>query len=396
VPLLPEQSPERPPPLPESEEGELLECENVIQRVISETSFEERILMVGDILGEELPTVERKSVNFVRSVGEEDAHSFKRLPASVGFESQMQEYMKELGAEEGSLRARFNKAHSPYVLGKLPSRQKLKMNYYEIAKCPWSVKAPPPQSALYNSHLYKGSNVPSVYFSMERLVDWENMSRENVSVLSHLDHFVAAGSKLFRTMMERLESEEKVDEQDMWNMSRMGICMMHLAGMAVQDLAKNSMWQLGEQVTTRRDQFLDKMRDRVPPHELLRLRCTDINGPHLFDSKLVGELDKVAEVRQTEKRQTQVLNKALSSRDDQRKQTGSSSQSYYGRGDKKFTKTSFRGAEQAEYGQGRQSQTDQKSTFTPGSRGTGRGRGGPQRGQGRGRGGRFTPKKFGN
>jgi hypothetical protein len=198
-------------------------------------------------------------------------------------------------------------------------------------------------------------------------------------------------------MLERLENEEKVDEQDMWNMARMGICMMYSAGMSVQDLAKNSMWQLGEQVTTRRDQFLDKMKDKVSPHELLRLRSTDMNGAHLFDAKLLTEVDKLAEVKQAEKRQTQVLNKALSTRDEPRKQAGGGSQNYYGKADKKFNKTSFRASDSTDYGTyGQGKQTDFKSTASTGSRGTGRGRGGFPRGQGRGRGGKFIPKKFGN
>jgi hypothetical protein len=50
---------------------------------------------------------------------------------------------------------------------------------------------------LFDKTLYCGSSHPTITISAERLREWETMGCENVSFLSHVDHFVAAGQKLF-------------------------------------------------------------------------------------------------------------------------------------------------------------------------------------------------------
>ena len=87
--------------------------------------------------------------------------------------------------------------------------------------------------------------------------------------------------------------------------------MMFSAGMGVQYLTKNIMWEIGEQVVTRRDQWLVKMKDRVSDEEILKLRAADVNGSDLFDAKLLQEAQEKASVRRTEKVQDQIIHKVL-------------------------------------------------------------------------------------
>jgi hypothetical protein len=45
--------------------------------VVEDTSFEERIGWVGEILGEELPKVAKKSANFLRSVTDKPEKEYR-------------------------------------------------------------------------------------------------------------------------------------------------------------------------------------------------------------------------------------------------------------------------------------------------------------------------------
>ena len=106
-------------PAPVVEEGEIMAEEeeediDTVTRIIAETTFEERIHWVGDILGEELPTVSKKSSNFVRSVAEGQEKAYKRLPPSKKFADKFEEFAAEVAAAEGSHRAKSSTVRMPY------------------------------------------------------------------------------------------------------------------------------------------------------------------------------------------------------------------------------------------------------------------------------------------
>jgi hypothetical protein len=362
--------------------------------VIAETGFEERIMMVGDILGEELPTIQRKSTNFTKSLGEEGEKRFKRLPPSSGLGSKMNEFMNELTAAEGSVRSRKTKESTAYEVGRLPPRPKMKMQFYDIAECTWQVKAPSSQKALLKSKLYPHGGNPNLYVSWDRMSEWESMGRECISMLSHLDHFVAANAKLARTMFQKMEDGVKMSEEEIWNFARMGMCMSYSAGMAIQDIAKNVIWQVGEENITRRDAFLEKMKKNLPDGEVLKLRASDLNGPQLFDEEQREAAERIADGRSKDKLQSTLVYKALSLKEDNVKSDSRNKGADKGR----FKKATFQRYDGGEADE-RKGESERKSDYKPYKSGTAsnsssnRGKGGFSRTQRGGR-GRFGQKRF--
>ena len=61
------------------------------------------------------------------------------------------------------------------------------------------------------------------------------MGRENVTVLSYMDHFLAAAGRLFEVLLDREEREVAYELGEIWNIARKRIS----AGMGLQDLVKN-------------------------------------------------------------------------------------------------------------------------------------------------------------
>jgi hypothetical protein len=176
---------------PNLEDVEMEDETDVTQGVVDDTTFEERVEMVGDILGTTLPTTSTKSGNFALSVYRKAGTDFKRLPPSLMFKDKFSDFVAEAAAKEGSFRARNAKNKQPCGVGKLPNRPKPKMQFYEIGECPWQTEGPQFQKKLFDKSLYCGSSHPTITISAERLREWETMGHENVSILSHVDHFVA-------------------------------------------------------------------------------------------------------------------------------------------------------------------------------------------------------------
>ena len=84
------------------------------------------------------------------------------------------------------------------------------------------------------------------------------MNKENVSLKSHADYFLAVSTKLFETLYQECEEEGQV-----WNLARIGVCMNFSAPMGIQDMAKTVIWQVGEQTISRQDQWLKAINGRV-------------------------------------------------------------------------------------------------------------------------------------
>ena len=99
--------------------------------------------------------------------------------------------------------------------------------------------------------LYAGKGFLSFLVPHDWLMEWENIGQENVTVLSHMDHFLTAASWLFEMLYDMAERGEEFDSEFIWNVARQGICMTFSAGMSLQDLVKNSVSLVGETMTTR-------------------------------------------------------------------------------------------------------------------------------------------------
>ena len=146
--------------------------------------------------------------------------------------------------------------------------------------------------------------------------------------------------------------------------------MMYSAGMALQDLVRNIVWLIGEQMITRRDSWLDKFKGKVPVADLELLRFSSLNGGELFDQTTLDNAIEAASEEKSGKVQDEMLSQIskISHKGEKPKES-------------KFAKTSFQKGEEGAKGSGR---------------GTHQGRGGQSRGgssRGRGR-GRFNKKKF--
>ena len=295
--------------------------------------------MVGDILGAELPTTSKRSKNFAMSVTKKAGAEYHRLPPSSMFLQKFDDFTSELKGAEGSVRAQNPKNKAPLAINKLPGKPRTKMQFYEIGNCPWQTAAPEAQSKLKNPVIYNGTLHPYCRVPDDKMIQWETTNRENVSILSHVDHFVAAGQRIFESIYDKVMRDEKLTPEMLWNLSRQGLCMMYSAGMGVQDLARNNIWQIGEQITTRRDVFLEKLKERgMPEANLEDLRFSSLNTPDLFDHrKLDRAIEKTSEAKndQVHTKVLSEMSKMSSSRQESDKKSG-------GKKNNKFNKQSFR------------------------------------------------------
>ena len=68
--------------------------------------------------------------------------------------------------------------------------------------------------------VYSGRSFPSFFIPHDRLMEWENVGSENVTVQSHTDHFFTAASRLFEMLYDMAEREEQFDPAFIWNVAR--------------------------------------------------------------------------------------------------------------------------------------------------------------------------------
>jgi hypothetical protein len=179
------------------------ELEGTVGKVISDTSYDERISMVGDILDKQLSMVRKRTTNCVMALGSVET------PQSTLFHNRFEDFIMEMAAMEGSARAR--KGGQPLPVGKLPGRQRPKIQYYDLG----NARGTCIQKSIFGTILEKNSS--SVDVIVDRLKEWETMSRESVSILSHQDHFISAGMKIFEKLYEMTENDEELEPEMVWN-----------------------------------------------------------------------------------------------------------------------------------------------------------------------------------
>ena len=156
-------------------------------------------------------------------------------------------------AREGSHQASNIKNRFPMKVGKLPHRPLPKMQFYEIADRPWQGETSKHQKEAQAESIYAVRGLPDYTVTSDMLMGWENITREDISILLHTDHFIAAGSRLFEVLYDHAECGVELEEEFIWNVARQGICMMHNAGMTIQDLVRNNIWLAGDTMFTCRD-----------------------------------------------------------------------------------------------------------------------------------------------
>ena len=49
--------------------------------------------------------------------------------------------------------------------------------------------------------------------TLDMVMGWENIAREDISILSHTDHFVAAESRLFEVLYDHVECGVELKEE---------------------------------------------------------------------------------------------------------------------------------------------------------------------------------------
>ena len=79
------------------------------------------------------------------------------------------------------------------------------------------------QKEVFNKHIYLGKSHPQYVINQDRIMEWENIGRESVTILSHTDHFLTAASRLFEIlydMCENLPEDGQLDPGYVWNVAR--------------------------------------------------------------------------------------------------------------------------------------------------------------------------------
>ena len=141
--------------------------------------------------------------------------------------------MRELSGAPGSHRASNSKNKQPLEGGKIPTTPKVKISeYYMIAGGSWLTEAPKHHKEVMEETVYAGKGFPSFVVLHDQLMKWENIGQENVTVLSHTDHFLTAASQLFEMLYDMAERSEEFDLAFIWNVVRQGICMTSVLALA--------------------------------------------------------------------------------------------------------------------------------------------------------------------
>ena len=299
------------------------------------------------------------------------------LPAAEGFSDIMQDYMKEVKAEEGSKRAGSN-LHLPLDLARVPARHKPNMAAYRLAGDEWRTSACNYNSSLTSASAFKVPTVPKVSIEQERVRQWESSAREELTIASYSTWFLKGAREGLRILQQKyldMSNQEgngfsEEEWRTLWKATENIAEFVDSAGKGVKSIAENSISDIGSMLLTRRDAWLGKLTDNkaISKQEMWDLRTADMNSPSLFDQGKLEEIHSNASKRENENLQKNLLTGMWNKKSNQQKQSFQSRPP--GRGS-----TSNAGSTQGR---------NQPPVFGRGGRG---GRGG-QNSRGRGRGGK--------
>jgi hypothetical protein len=305
---------------------------------LPEPSYKDKIQLVGDILQKDVTVVARPGNNISMALENNGGESVS-LPPAEGFVKVFQKWTAELKGAEGSKRGT-SKPGEVLDLHSYPSRPKGIMKAYTIGDRPWQQVAPPPNRSLFQSTLYRGKDEPMIKLQAGKFKLLENGMREQVSVLSHLDWFLAASKTELQKRAEELETREPIDLETLareledftaeqrngivawaqeaqektyqadlatWNSMLNVVGLIESAARCTQDAATLTVEAVSTSTVMRRDSWLDKLSDMVPKESLMELRGQEVNGERLFSEEGLKAATEVVEAKKSAKVQDRYL-----------------------------------------------------------------------------------------
>jgi hypothetical protein len=244
------------------------------------------------------------------------------LPPAEGFAGAFRDWHKELRGKGDSSRAK-KQANEPYEVGTFPKHTS--KHNYEIGEQPWKKIPPTNNNSLLDSELYRSTREPAIKIQPPKLRTLEAELREAISILSHMDWFVAAAKKEAHNQGTALEDrdlsqegndvvEEKKplldrifdQDQNLWNGLSNIEEILESVGRGIQDTTKIIIHMIGLCTLTRRDAFLLQMND-ISKETTLDLRTGDINGDKLFDEEALKKAKEELTAKRNRKAQDSLL-----------------------------------------------------------------------------------------
>jgi hypothetical protein len=301
-------------------------------------SYKEKIRLVGEILNKKVAIVPKKGSN-ISMVLEDNSEESVTLPPSEGFPQAFEKWHGELTGAPGSRRAT-SRPNEILELYAFPQKPRNTMKAYNISDRPWQQTAPPANKSLTESSLYRGKEEPFVKLHPNKLRHIESSMRECISILSHLDWFLAASKTEIKKQaeelncrdfcdMETLSSElsdfsagerlgvvnwaqqvkDKTFDADLaiWNSLHNVVGLIESAGRCAQDTATAVIDAVGCCTLARRDSWLDKFPDLLPKDSLLALRGQDVNQDKLFSEESLRLAREQVEAKKSAKVQDKFL-----------------------------------------------------------------------------------------
>ena len=237
------------------------------------------------------------------------------LPAAEGFTDIMQDFMKEVKAEEGSKRAGAN-MHLPLDLARVPARHKPNMAAYRLAGNEWRTSACSYNSSLSSSSAFKIQSVPKAIVDQDRLRQWESSAREELTIASYSTWFLKGAREGLKLLQQKFvdmshQEENGFSEEEwrtLWKATDNVNEFIDSAGKGVKSIAENSISDIGSMLLTRRDAWLGKLTDNkaITKQEMWDLRTTDLNEPVLFSQERLEHIHSKAEKRENENLQKNI------------------------------------------------------------------------------------------
>jgi hypothetical protein len=273
--------------------------------------YKDKIRLVCKILQREVEVKESRGSNF-SMVLEEGTTERVSLPPAEGFARVFREWQEELQGKPGSTRAK-SRPNEPYEVGTFPTKPHTK-SAYDGGDETWRRQAPLNNGCLLESELYRGRSEPSPHVSASRLRSLESELRDNITILSHMDWFVAAAKKEAQNQVTALETRERpVDDeagheadQEVWNGCQNITELLDSVGRGIQDITKTLIHATGYCTLIRRDAWLDRM-ENISKESVLKLRCGDINAPKLFEDEALKEVAEECGARRMSRMQDSIL-----------------------------------------------------------------------------------------
>ncbi len=302
----------------------------IIDHVVENHSRQERLLMVAELLKMELREAPGSTKNFIRALGHkfETKRDDPSLPASSSLTEAFKAYTDELGARNGSVRAKkrnpamkvfeeedqAREIRDAYDITYLPKffrdTGRPQLDRYPTTGVPWRTVPPAEHDEqVLNTSLYPGRTAPILKCSLTQVREWESISREALTVMSHLDMFLSASGTLFKDLYSDVTNRRDTDASALFTHARLGINLNYAMALAIQDLTKSLAWVISDMTVLRRDRWLQQFDKKVPRELLIKLRTSDVNNSCLLDPTLLEEAKAAAE-KKAEKKSQHDLQKA--------------------------------------------------------------------------------------